>query len=84
MPPQAKSSSMQVTNEERRWLLERRRFHKNQRDLEHLLKRDSALRAVLKTLDSNGNGNGVAPDLAEPTVKRRRRKRRAKTTTKTA
>jgi hypothetical protein len=44
MPPQAKSSSMQVTNEERRWLLERRRFHKNQRDLELLIKRDSALR----------------------------------------
>lgn len=83
MPPQAKSSSMQVTNDERKWVIERRRFHKNQRELELLLKRDSALRQVLKTLDGNGNGNGVAPTNGEkPVVRRKRRKR--KTTAKTA
>jgi hypothetical protein len=81
MPPQAKSSSMQVTNEERRWLLERRRFHKNQRDLELLIKRDSALRTVLKTLDGNGS---IPHDLAAPApAKRKRRKRKKTAATKT-
>jgi hypothetical protein len=80
MPPQAKSSSMQVTGEERKWLLERRRFHKNQRDIELFLKRDSALRQVLKTLD----GNGVEPHGEPVVVKRKRRKRRKPAVAKTS
>jgi hypothetical protein len=72
MPPQAKSSNMQVTKAERKWILDRRQFDKNQRELQAFLNRESALKQVLGVFENNFKGNGEKPVV----VRRKRRRKR--------
>jgi hypothetical protein len=75
MPPIATSSTMQVTEVEKKMILERRRLNSAVQAVEDLVRRDELLRGLMltnmmKVVPERGSANGDAP------AKRRRRRRR--------